>query len=276
MPWKIENDVVAMDEHKNPIWVHDDGKEVGWNAGAQLQSIKELVEAKKRYKEERDTFENQLKGLNETFGDYLKDPERIKTALSTLSDVEAGKMIAEGKKSEAIAKALADAEKEHSARLASVTNSLKQHEQKLTQKDEIIFNLMVNSAFGQSSFLSSKTSMPSDIAALVFGRNFKVEEIDGELKTVAYKDGEKMYSLKPERAGKLADFEESIERLFNEYSGKERFFKDLPGGPRAAGGHGSPNGKDIILKGSDAKDPLKYRQAKDMAMKQGGQVILEK
>lgn len=275
MPWKIENDVIAQDEHGNPIWVHEDGKEAAWNVPAQLASIKQLSESKKQLKEERDRLNQEIGKFRETFGDMLEKPDEIKTALKIKADVDAGKMFDSGKKNEAIQKALADATKEYEARMKAIETQFSDAQTKLKQKEDTIFNLTVNQAIGQSEFLNGKTTMPPDVASMLFSRNFKLEEIDGTLKPVPYKDGEKMFSLNPERAGKPADMEEALERLFKEYPHKDRFLRDYPGGPTATGGHGGRGAKDIVLRGKDALDPIKYRAAKAEAAKIGGKVILE-
>ena len=275
--WKKDDSGnIEMDDHGNPIYVHDDGKEVGWNVPGQLNSTKELVEQRKALKAERDELARQFEAVRAAVGDdALADPETLRKAMATMHDVETGKLLDSGKKSEAVQKALGDAQKEWEARLKSVESAKVEAEKAAAERRKQVEDLVKEQYFSRSAFLmdKNKTTMPVDIAAMLFGPKFEIEEgPDGKPVPVPYHDGEKLYSLDPEYAGKVAPFDEAIERFFKQYPNKDRFLPNLPGGPAASGGMGGGS-RDVVLSGAARKDPAAYQAAKAQVAKSGGKVV---
>jgi len=269
MPYKFENDSIVLDDNKNPIWVHDDGKEAGVNFAGALSSIKELSEKNKTFKTQLSEYENKLKNFEGL------DPEKARQAVDTIAKLDQGKLIDAGKRDEAIQKAIEAKENEWKSKHQSVESAFTKAQETLKNKDAMIFNLMVSQKFSQSEFLNKNTTMTPDVAALKFGQQYKIEDVDGELKPVAYLRNEKVYSLK--NPGKLADFDESFKILWESYEYKNNYMKDIPGGSGSQGGHGGQaSGKDIVLRGADALNPTIYRNAKIQAEKHGGRVIIQK
>lgn len=242
MPWKKEDgDSLVTDENGNPIWIYDDGREEGWNTSGYLAKQRELVGLNKAIKKERDS----LKEKSESFGDILNDKDRVELALKTLEEVEAGKLVADGKKDEAIQKALKEASSEFDAKTAAYNAQIEKLSDELRRKEEALHQRINKGIFEQSVFLDKKTKMPPDLAALKWGGQFKIEEVDGEVTPIPYINGEKMYSARPDAAGQIASPEEAIERFFNAYEHKDSFLKDLPGGPAATGGTGTPSKGEV-------------------------------
>lgn len=272
---KDENGAIMVDENGNPIYVHEDGKEAGWNVPGTLNSIKELTAAKTGLKAERDTLKAFQESLVTELGeDVLKDPAKIKTALTTLNEVELGNLVNKGKESEVVAKALKDAEAKFAAEKTALELAKNELTASLQAKTEALRNEALLNAFATSEVVKKLApKLPASMAVGTFGGNFKEEIVDGKATLIPHIDGEPMYSLKPERAGKVALFDEGFERMFNEYPHKAIFQPDQAGGP-PGGSSGSGSG-DIILSENDASDFQKWNAAQEAAAKAGSQVIVQ-
>ena len=147
----------------------------------------------------------------------------------------------------------------------------------LAEKTTALRAEAIKNAFATSPAVKKLApKLPIDLAAQLFGSNLKEQVIDGKAILTPYIDGEIMYSVKPEKAGKPADFDEAFERLFNSYAHKSLFIPDVPGGPTATGGGtGNKAAGDVILSATDAMNFQKYQAAKEQATKAGGQVIIQ-
>ncbi|WVM90955.1 DUF6651 domain-containing protein [Halopseudomonas pachastrellae] len=87
-------------------------------------------------------------------------------------------------------------------------------------------------AFGRSKMIADKLAIPADLVQARFGQAFKIE--DG--KTVAYDgNGNKIYSHS--RPGEIADFDEALEILVEQYPHRDSILK-----ASGANGGGAPNG----------------------------------
>lgn len=270
MPFKYvdeEKTAIALDENKLPIWKHEDGQEVPVNFAGTLESIRDLSSKNKEFKTKLSEYEKQLKNFEGI------DPEKSRKAIDIMSKLDEGKLVDSGKRDEAIQKAIEAKDAEWTAKHQSIEKAFNDANETLKNKDATIFNLMVSQKFTQSDFLNKQTSMTPDVAAIKFGQNYKIEDVDGKLKPVAYyPNGEKIYSLK--NPGKVADFDESFQALWQNYEYKENYMKDTPGGPGSRGAQGSGNSRDIVLNAVDSANPVIYRKALEQTSKTGGQVIL--
>jgi hypothetical protein len=124
---------------------------------------------------------------------------------------------------------------------------------------------MVTNKFSQSKFVQDGLVIPPDFAEARFGKSFKI--VDG--KVVAHDgQGKPIYSRK--RPGEIAEFDEALEVLVDEYPEKARILK----GAGASGSGKPPQGAgnqpgSFVLSREDAKNPQKYEQAKEAASKAG-------
>lgn len=267
MPFKYTDethDIIALDDNKLPIWVHEDGKEVGCNFGGALGTINEITGKNKQYKSQISEYEAKLQEAS----------EKVKKATDIMAKFDEGKLIESGKRDEAIQKAIEAERLAYDTEKTSFKTALTEYKEQINGKDETIYNLMVSQKFGQSEFLNKNTNMTADVAALRFGQNFKIENVDGNLRPVAYDStGNKIYSLK--NPGKIAEFDEAFKTLWDSYEYKNNYLREIQGGAGSTGGHetGSKNSRDIILRGADARNPDLWRKMSEIAKKQGGQVI---
>jgi hypothetical protein len=206
MPMKLKLDaeghVVVQDG--NPVYVHDDGKEVPFDANATVATIDRITGESKGYKTRAQAAETKLAEF-----DGIDDPKAAIAALKTVANLDDKKLVDAG-----------EVEKVKQAAIASVEEKYKPI---VAENDKLKGELhgeKIGGAFARSKFIADKVAVPADIVEARFGKNFKLE--DG--KVVAYgHDGNKIYSrAKP---GEGADFEEALELLVDGYAHKDQILK---------------------------------------------------
>ena len=170
------------------------------------------------------------------------DPEAAtQGTASKLKDIDDGKLIESGKLDEV----RTAAKKEYEARLKQYQDEFGAKEGKLMADREALQghlnNEIIGGSFARSKFINEKLAMPMDLVQAAFGKNFKVE--DGKLVAVDAQ-GNKMFSRN--RPGELADFEEAIGTLVDQYPNRDHILKASgasgSGAAASAGGAGSGNG----------------------------------
>ena len=228
-----ENGAVVLEDEK-PVYVHDDGKEIPFDAKQAFDKIKELNGENKSWREK---YEGTVAKLND-YGDL--DVEEARKAIETVQNLEDKKLIDAGE-IEVVKKNLAASYDEN---LTATKNSyeLKMNEIKseLDRQNQNIEDLLIKGAFETSPFVREKTHLTPDIAFDSFKKGLKVEyDEKGKPHVVGYVDGEKLFSRKD--PGKLADPEEVIETLINSYPQKDRILiasgrGGSGGGPSGSGG----------------------------------------
>lgn len=202
MKLKLDDKGNVVVQDGKPVYVHDDGKEIPFDAPATVAKIGALNGEAKTYRERAEAAEGKLKGF-----DGIEDPAKALEALKTLKNLDDKKLVDAGKVDEI----KAEVTKVYEGKLAEL--------QKVIEgKDGHIYKLEVSNRFKSSPFME-KLILPPDIAEATFGQNFKIE--DG--KVVGYINGNKIYSRKT--AGELADFDEAFEAIIDAYPMKDRILK---------------------------------------------------
>lgn len=222
-----------------PVYVDDDGKEIEADVPQMYAKIVELGgEAKQR----REKFK-ELEGKFKIFSE-IENLEEWKTeaekAMETVKNFDDKKLMDAGKVDE-IKKQMKEVHKEE---IDAINNSHKsryaEYDEKLKDKEDKIYHLMVSSKFAQSPLFSGKdpvSTLPPEIAETYFGKNFKVEEgNNGDLRVTGYISGNPIYSRK--NPGELADFDEALEAVVDAYPLKDRILRSSGGGSGAGGGSG--------------------------------------
>ena len=226
-----ENGQVVVEDGK-PIYVHDDGKEIPFDAAQAFTKIKDLNTENKTWRQKFEETEKKL----EPFQDL--DPEVARKALDTVKNLEDKQLIDAGEV-ETVKKNLAASYEEN------LNNTKKSYEQKmkdldakLQRQNENIEELLLLGAFERSPFIREKTNLTPDIAYASFKKGLQVEyDKEGRPHVVGYVDGEKLFSRKD--PGKLADPEEAIEMIINAYPYKDRILR----GSGQGGSGGGPGGE---------------------------------
>lgn len=194
-----------------PVYIHDDGKEVPFDAGATVQTISRLNGEAKNQRERAEAAEKTLK----TF-EGIDDPAAAIKALNTVANLDMKKLVDAGE----VEKVSAEIRKVFEAKLNDVTEKAQALEQQL-------YGEKIGGSFARSKMIAEKLAIPADLVQARFGNNFKIE--DGKI--VAYDtSGNKIYSRT--NPGNLAEFDESLEFLIEQYPHKESILK----GSVASGG----------------------------------------
>lgn len=226
--------LAAIDDAGNPVYVHDDGKEIGFDAKGAASRITALNAEAKNHREAKERAEAALKGFEGL------DAEKAKAALETLANIDAGKLLDADKVKEikeAARRSAEEAVAEANKRNAQALAEREAENKTLTSR---LHGHMLKSAFGSSKFVQDSLIIPVDIAMSAFGGYFKVEgdeivgyEADGQTKIYSRKDH-----------GTPAKFEEALEIVVDRYPNKDRVLK-APGGGSGARSGAAGGGGDL-------------------------------
>lgn len=233
MKLKLDENGVAVLEDGKPVYVHDDGKEVAFDAPHAIATITRLNGEAKGHRERASAAEAKLKAF-----DGLDDPDAARKALETVANLDSGKLVLAGK----VEEIKAGAQKAAEDRLAAAS---KTYAAELQARDEAIAKLttslhqeLIGGSFTRSKFIAEKLAIPADLVQARFGANFKIE--DGKI--VAYDStGTQIFSRS--KPSENASFDEAMEVLVDQYPHKESILKaEVRGGSGAPAGGGSGGG----------------------------------
>lgn len=198
-----------------PIYVHQDGKEIDFDAPAAMSKITALNGEAKGHRERAEAAEAKVKAF-----DGIEDAEAARKAVETVKNLDEGKLITAGKVDEIKSSAKRAAEE-------SVEAARKAHAQELEQaraeRDKYrgqLHSEKIGNAFARSKFIQDKIAVPVDLMQAMFGGKFSVED-DGRL--VAKQDGTALASRT--KFGEPAEFDEAIELLVGEYPHRDAILK---------------------------------------------------
>ena len=249
-----ENGNIKANEKGFPIVIDDDEKEMGLDAIGLYSKIPNLQREAKEHRLNAKEIKEKLSKYEElnidvdNFSTWRADAEK---AISTLENIDASKLIEADKVGE-IKSQITTAYEE---KIKSLTNEslskLSNYEKLIQQKQGQINQLMISDKFNSSPFIKEKLTLPPRVAKKYFADNFKVETIDGELKTVGYLNGEQIYSK--ENIGELADFNEALKIMVDSDPDKDDFIKtDIKSGSGGGETQKSVKSPEPELKGINA------------------------
>lgn len=196
-----ENGHVVVQDGK-PVYVYDDGQEIAFDAPQNMAKISQLNAEAKAHREAKEKAETLLKAF-----DGLSADEARK-ALETVKNLDDKRLIDAGE----VEKVKAEAKKAFDEQLA-------EKDAQINKINQEYHNAVIGGAFARSSFIKDKTLLPSDIAQSSFGSHFTME--NG--KVVAKLGGNPVYSRK--NPGELADFDEALETIINQYPHKDSILR---------------------------------------------------
>ena len=209
-----ENGNVVLQDGK-PVYVHDDGKEVAFDAPGTVATITRLNSEAKGHRERAENAEKTVKAF-----EGIDDPAAAKKALATVANLDAKTLVDAGE----IEKVKSEISKAFQLQLDDMTGKANGFEQQLYAEK-------IGGSFSRSKYIADKLAVPADMVQATFGQNLKIE--DG--KVVAYDaQGQKIFSRA--RPGELADFDEAIETLVSQYPHRDHILKSS-----GANGGGAPN-----------------------------------
>lgn len=249
---QIENKTYAeVSEDGKPLYIHDDGKEVAFDAPRAIAKIDELgLEAKNNRisKEQAEASLKTFEGL---------DAEKARNALNTIKNFDDKKLIDAGEAERVRTEAIDSVKQTYETQLGQITQERDAFQQQL-------HNELIGGGFARSKFIQEKVAVPMDMVQAMFGQNFKVE--DG--KPIAYDSkGQKIYSRTSH--GDEAGFDEALEILIGGYQYKDSILKgSQAGGGGFSGQGGQGGGKSMSRQNFEQLSP----SDKSTFMGDGGQI----
>lgn len=239
-----------------------DGKEIEFDAGQAFGKIKQLTGENTAYKKRFNEAEDKLKLF-----EGIDDPAAALKAIETVANFDQKKFIDAGE----VEKLKADISKSFTDQIESLK---KGHEAKMTEATARAASLekslneeLIGGNFARSKFISEKLAIPADMARAFFGSAFTIE--DG--KVVANDStGTKIFSRS--KMGDVAEFDEAIEILVDQYPNKDSIMKGngASGGGAQGGNGGGANSKSMKRDAFFAQSP-----ADQAAYVKGGGTVID-
>lgn len=223
MKLKLDDKGNVVVQDGKPVYIHDDGKEVVFDAPAAVAKIASLNTEARTHREAKEAAEAKAKAF-----EGIDDAEAARKALETVKNIKDGDLTTAAKVQEIKDAAKRAAEEQVAAANKASADKLSQTQTELQKITSQFYAEKIGGSFNRSKFISEKAAIPADFMQARFGQSFKVE--DGKI--IAYDNaGNKIFSRS--RPGELADFDEALETLVDQYPQKDQILK---GEVRAGGG----------------------------------------
>ena len=234
MKLKLNEQGQVVVQDGKPVYVHDDGKEVAFDAPSAVSKITALNAEARTHREAKEAAEAKAKAF-----EGIEDAESARKALETIKNIDEGKLIAAGKVEEIKTAAQKAAQEQVAAASKAHAEELARTKQSLDKLTGDLYAEKIGGSFNRSKLITDKFAIPADLVQARFGQSFKVEEG----KIVAYDQaGNKIFSRA--RPGELADFDEALETLVDQYPYKEQILKGSGASGGGAGGGGGSGGNN--------------------------------
>lgn len=219
-----------------PVYVADDGKEIEFDAPATVATITRLNGEAKSHRERAESAEIKLKPF-----EGIEDPAAAIKALATVKNLGDKQLVDAGE----VEKVKLEAIKAVEEKYAPVVKKAETLEQQL-------YSEKIGGSFSRSKVIAEKFAIPADLVQARFGSAFAIE--DGK---IVAKDasGNKIFSRS--RPGEVADFDEALEVLVDQYPYRDQILKGTgASGGGAGGGKPGAGGKKTMTRAQfDALDP---------------------
>lgn len=227
MKLKLNEQGLAIVQDGKPLYIHDDGKEVAFDAPGTVQTISRLNAEAKSHRERAEAAEKSLKAF-----EGITDPSAAIKALETVANLDHKKLVDAGE----VEKVKAEINKAFEGKLTEANSAIK------TLQDQL-YSEKIGGSFSRSKMIAEKLAIPADLVQARFGNSFKIE--DGSI--VAYdQSGNKIYSRS--KPGNVADFDEALEFLIEQYPHKENILKSSGASGSGASNSGAGSGRQDFSK----------------------------
>lgn len=221
MKLKLDEAGHVVVQDGKPVYVHDDGKEIAFDAPGTVATISRLNGEAKGHREAKERAETALKAF-----EGITDPAAALKAVETVKNLDLKKLVDAGK----VEEIKAEAQKAFDERLKALEEANKPI---IAERDTLRGALhaeKLGNAFSRSKFIADQIAVPVDMVQAAFGSGFKVE--DGAI--VGYQGGNKIFSrIKP---GDVAGFDEALEIMVDAYPFKDNILKSSGASGGGAGG----------------------------------------
>jgi hypothetical protein len=225
-----EGHVVVQDG--KPVYVHEDGKEVAFDAAGAVGTIARITDESKKYKERAQTAEATAKAF-----EGIEDADAARKALETVKNLKDGELVTAGKVEEIKAAAAKAAKEQVEAAARASAEKIAELEKTTSALQTSLYDEKIGGSFSRSKFIQDKVAIPADLLQAQFGKNFKVE--DGKI-VARDAAGNPIYSrAKP---GEIADFDEALETIIGGYAHKDSILKGTGNSGSGARDSGGPGG----------------------------------
>ncbi|TCM62313.1 hypothetical protein EC844_12541 [Acinetobacter calcoaceticus] len=223
-----------------PLYIHDDGKEVGFDAGSALQKISSLNAEARTHREAKEKAESALKGF-----EGIEDPAAAIKAMQTVKNFSDKNMVEAGE----VEKIRAEAIKAVEDKYAPVVQ----------ERDGLQSQLhgeLIGGGFARSKYVSEKLNAPVDMVQAMFGGRFKVE---GGKRIGHDASGQPIFSRS--RPGELADFDEALECMVDSYQHKDQIIKGSQANGGGFNGNTAANNSGLKRSEMSADSKAEYLKA---------------
>lgn len=224
---EIDGKTYAVVQDGKPVFTHEDGKEIPFDATAAMSKISALNGEAKSHRERAESAEAKIKGF-----EGIDDPAAAIKALTTIKNLDDKKLVEAGE----VEKVKAEVAKVYEGKLSESQAALEKLQAQFHGE-------LVGGSFARSKFVADKLAIPADLVQSFFGSRFKVE--DG--KVVAY-DGNGNRIFSRARPGDHADFDEALETLIESYPNKAHILKSSGASGSGAQGGGQGTGHNVSNK----------------------------
>ncbi len=220
----LDSDGKTVIRNGNPVYVADDGKEIEVDVPTLYNSVRSRTEQNQRIESENKSLKEQVKAF-----EGITDPAAARKAMETIKNLDDKKLVDAG-----------DVERIKSEAIKAVEEKYAPVAKKASDLEQQLYAERIGGSFARSKTIADKFAIPADMVQARFGQHFKIE--DG--KTVAYDaSGNRVFSRS--RPGELADFDEALETLVDQYPYKAQILKGsgAAGGGASGGGQGGGSAK---------------------------------
>jgi hypothetical protein len=225
-----------------PVYIRDDGTESELDAKATLASINARAAQSARVEADNKELKTKLEAYKD-----IADPSAAIVALEAMKKLDLKKLVDAGE----VDKVRAEVAKVYDTQIAD----LRRENESLTST---LFEEKVGGRFNRSKVIAEKFSIPADMVQARFGQHFGIE--DGRI-YAADAQGNKIFSKT--RPGELADFDEALMILVDQYPYKDHILKGTgsSGGGASNSGGGSGGQRTVTRAQFDAMNPVEKAAA---------------
>ena len=239
LKFDADGHVVLLDG--KPVYVHEDGKEVAFDAPGTVATISRLNGEAKAFRLRAEDAEGKLKPYVDA---GIEDPVAAVKALGVVKNLDAKKLVDAGE----VDRVVKDATKVWEGRLA-------EEQKRAKELETTLYNEMIGGAFSRSKFIAEKMAIPADLVQSMWGSKFGIEK-----GSIYATDDHGNKLLSRARPGEVADPDEALEILVSQYKFKDSILKGSGasgGGSQNGGGKSVPGGKKAITRAEfNAMDPM--------------------
>lgn len=235
-----------------PVYVHDDGKEVPFDAVGTVARISGLNAEAKGNRERAEAAEAKFRLF-----DGL-DAEAARKALDTVKNIDDKKLVDAGKVEEVRAAAIKTYEDRLKAAETAHANALQSEKDRAGKLEAQLHAELIGGNFARSKYLAEKVAIPVEFVQATFGKHFRVE--DGKI--AAYDAaGNRLFSR--ERPGDPnVGFDEALETLVDGHPLKANILKGSgASGGGAAASNGAGGKRTMTRKQFDSLTPAEQAKA---------------